>query len=361
MTRIVQCLSHAIEAHDQLKLYTELGYEAVDIGGYINPHAPHDPKRPPLPEAPYFPELQRAVDDLGTEDNLGAAQAWVPDAFLDWLGDDGVLIYHHYLERLVNQWHRIADWAKGAPGRRVIWRTVGQSVTHNEQMMAPLRKDGLEIVRYSPKERNIPGYAGEDALIRFWKDPDEWQGWTGEAKVVINITQHLRQREPYTNYRFWHEATEGLPAKALGPGSEVIGGSGELTFDQMKAALKTARAYLYTGTQPASYTLGLIEAMMTGIPVVSIGPSWMRVFPYGPLMFEGHEIVDQIESGRIDPHEWEDYPGQTFEDPTQARKVIARLLTEPDLAADISQSQRAQALDLFGKDKIAAQWREYLG
>ena len=28
-------------------------------------------------------------------------------------------------------------------------------------MMAPLRDDGLQIVRYSPKERNIPGYAGE--------------------------------------------------------------------------------------------------------------------------------------------------------------------------------------------------------
>ena len=28
-----------------------------------------------------------------------------------------------------------------------------------------------------------------------------------------------------------------------------------------------------TGTRPASYTLGLIEAMMTGIPVVSMPPS----------------------------------------------------------------------------------------
>jgi hypothetical protein len=31
--------------------------------------------------------------------------------------------------------------------------------------------EGLEIVRYSPMERNIPGYIGEDALIRFYKDP----------------------------------------------------------------------------------------------------------------------------------------------------------------------------------------------
>jgi hypothetical protein len=59
----------------------------------------------------------------------------------------------------------------------------------------------------------------------------------------------------------------------------------------MRATLRRARAYLYTGTQPASYTLGLIEAMMTGVPVVSIGPSWMRVFPYGHELFEGHELA----------------------------------------------------------------------
>ena len=346
MTRIVQCLSHSIESYDQLRLYTELGYEAVDIGGYINPAAPHDPKRPPL-DAPYFPEIQAAVDALGTDDNLGAAQAHIPDAVLDWLGDDGVLIYHHYLERLVGQWDRIADWASGAPGRRVVWRTVGQSVEHNERMMAPLRAEGLEIVRYSPKERNIPGYAGEDALIRFYKDPDEWGGWDGRDEYVINFTQHLRQREPYTNWGFWDQATQGLQRMPLGPGSEVIGGAGELSFEDMKTALQRARVYLYTGTQPASYTLGLIEAMMTGIPVVSIGPAWMRIFPYGPLLFEGHELVSKAP-------QWSD-------DPSVARDILMALLADRDWAESVSALARERAIELFGMARIAAQWKAFLG
>jgi hypothetical protein len=56
----------------------------------------------------------------------------------------------------------------------------------------------------------------------------------------------------------------------------------------MRDYLRRIRAYLYTGTQPASYTLGLIEAMMTGVPVVSIGPdhmTWQRD------LFEGHELA----------------------------------------------------------------------
>ena len=158
----------------------------------------------------------------------------------------------------------------------MIWRTVGQSAEGNEAAAQPFRADGMEIVRYSPCEVNIPNYAGSDALIRFYKDPAEWHGWTGIWPGVINITQHLRQRDPYTNWGFWEAATGDANRMALGPGSEVIGGPGELSFEAMQGWLRKSRAYLYTGTQPASYTLGLIEAMMTGIPVVSIGPSHMN-------------------------------------------------------------------------------------
>lgn len=342
MTRIVQCLSHSIESYDQLRLYTELGHEAVDIGGYIDPRSPHDPKRPALPDAPFVPEIKSAVDGLGTDDNLGAAQSHLPDAVLDWLGDDGVIIYHHYLERLVGQWPRIRDWMNGSSGRRVIWRTVGQSVENNERMMAPLRRDGLERVAYSPKEANIPFYTGHDALIRFYKDPDEWNGWTGEDPTVINITQHLAQREPYTNYRFWERTTRGLPAKALGPGSEVIGGPGELSPDEMLGWLRKARAYLYTGTQPASYTLGLIEAMMVGIPVVSIGPKWMNIFPYGADLFEGHELAAHHE-----------------DDPVRARKMLQDHLDNPRTDTDCYRHQQAQ-VQQFRMDRVGAQWQAFL-
>jgi len=341
--RIVLCLSHSIEEYDQLKLLSELGHDVFSIGGYINPGAPHDDKRPALPEVKYFPELQAAVDGLGTPDNLGAAQEGIPDAILDWAD---TIIYHHYLDRLYGQWPRIKDWLDGDSGRRVIWRSVGQSVEGNERTAVPFRAQGLERVAYSAKEQNIPGYAGHDALIRFYKDPEEWKGWTGEQPFVINFTQHLRQRDPYTNWGFWEAATKGLERLPMGPGSEIIGGTGALTSELMMSQLRRNRVYLYTGTQPASYTLGLIEAMMTGIPVVSIGPSWMNVFPYGPDLFEGHEIT---------------WPGETFDDPYVAKRRLTTLLEDRKTADVLGRAQRQRAIDLFGKDKIAAEWAAYLG
>ena len=330
-------MAHSIEEYDQVRLLSGLGYDVFSLGGYIDPAHPHDPKRPALPDAPRHPELQAVVDALGTDDNITAAKDRLPDDLIDWAD---AIVCHHYEHRwLWPQWDRIRH-------KRVVWRTVGQSVEHNERLAEPYRADGLQIVRYSPKERNIPGYAGEDALIRFYKDPAEYGGWTGDEPVVINVTQHLRQRDPYTNWRFWDEATAGLPRLALGPGSEVIGGPGELTYDEMKGWLRRARCYLYTGTQPASYTLGLIEAMMTGIPVISIGPKHMDIFPYGPDLFEGHAIATiPIRPNRL----------------RTIRETLLWLLDDPDFALDVSHHQRSKAIRLFGRDAIGAQWRAFLG
>lgn len=339
--RVLLCLSHSIEEYDQLKLLHGLGYEVASIGGYIDPAHPHDPKRPAL-DIPCYSEVKDAVDGLGTDDNLGAAQQRVPEGVLEWLGEDGVVIYHHYLDRLFGQWDHLRDWRGG--GGRLVWRTVGQSTMENEQRAQAFVKDGLEIVRYSPKEKNIPGYAGEDALIRFYKDETEWSGWTGEHEVVINITQHLAQRDPWTNYGFWQEATQGLEALPLGPGSEAIGGLGEMPLDTMAGALRSARCYLYTGTQPASYTLGLLEALMTGIPVVSIGPSHMRIFPYGHLLFEGLDIA-----------------ALGSNDPQECNNLLSGLLTDKDVAAQVSQHQRHRAMLTFGREAVGSAWVEFLG
>jgi glycosyltransferase involved in cell wall biosynthesis len=341
--KIVQILSHSIEEFDMLKLHTHNGHQVFSLGGYIDPRAPHDPKRPALPEAD-FPEraaLQVEVDALDTPDNIGTAAAWIPDLVMEWAD---VIICHHYLERIYGQWDHLADFRRR--GGRVVWRTVGQSVESNERAGAHYSALGLEIVRYSPKEEAIPGYAGADALIRFYKDPAEWDGWHGGKgePFVGNITQDLLGRHPWTNAQFYIEATQGLQANPAGPGSERLpGGIGELSYEEMQDYLRAARCYVYTGTQPASYTLGLLEALMTGVPVVSIGPSWMRIFPHGSELFEGHEFAFAHS-----------------DDPETVRTTLSTFLREPELAARCSQHQRHRAIQTFGLEPVAAAWQAFL-
>src|SRR5574343_274712 len=232
---VLLILSHSIEEHDQVQLLSSLGYDVFSLGGYIDPAHPHDPKRPPVPGAPRHPGLQAVVDALDEPDNIGAAARHIPTDILEWLGNDGIIIAHHYLEeRIYPQWPRLYDWMRGAPGRRIVRRTVGQSVSGNEWTCRDFRADGLEIVRYSPHERAIPHFAGEDALIRFWADDVAYSGWHGSDRVVGNVTQHLVRRHPFTNAEFAARATRGLPTLFAGPGSEEgFDGVGELGWDAM--------------------------------------------------------------------------------------------------------------------------------
>jgi glycosyltransferase involved in cell wall biosynthesis len=342
---IVLAHLHEIEEFDQVSLLSGLGYDVFSIGAYEDPHH-HEGLRPALPQAPDHPELRAAcqrqrekMNDAWGEPGVlfDWAKVNLPDEVIDWMD---VFIVHEAEHTFIpHQWDRIKH-------KRVVWRSVGQTVEHNENVMRPYRAEGLQRVAYSPREANIPGYTGHDALIRFYADPDVWTGWTGTERVVINITQHLYQRDPYTNWLAWDSAKRAVPSVpflALGPGSEEIGGPGALSYDDMRRWLRRARAYFYTGTQPAPYTLGLVEAMMTGIPTFSIDGCFMRVFPYGHELFEADQLVTR--------HPGNEAYGSFF----------PMLMEDNGVAEAISAETRARAIELFGKETIGAQWRAFLG
>lgn len=339
---ILLLTAHSIAEYDDLRMLTDLGADVFSIGAYTDPGHPGDQMRPPLPTVPFHPDLARmcdvqrqAHDTRDADWAIDWAKADIHPGIVDWAD---VIICHHYLDRwIVPQWPKLRH-------KRVIWRTCGQSDPQLEAEMGRLRQDGLEIVRYSPKEATIPGYAGKDALIRFGKYPADWGPWTGDGEWVGNITQNMAGRGDHVGLGFWLAATEGLPARPAGPGSEQLpGGIGALSYDEMREYLRRCRAYLYTGTSPAPYTLGLIEAMLTGVPVVSIGPeAWC-----GPSeLFEGLAIV---------------YADRAFNDPASAREYLGWMLDDRSLAAEQGAGLRQRALDLFSIDTVGPQWAEYLG
>jgi hypothetical protein len=331
--------SHSIAEHDDLDMFTRMGVPTFSIGAYTNPQRPGDDKRPALSNAPYFAEFEALCHEQRTKHGDEPT-----DFVIDWAKGDlhpdivewaDVIIVHHFPEAWIGgNWPNIAD-------KRVVWRTCGQSDPRLERSMYRYRREGLEIVRYSPRERTVfsrtDAFAGEDAMIRFGKDPTEWAGWRGDVEVVGNITQHMAQRGDACGFWYWAEATKNLPVRPAGPGSDAIGGIGILGFEAMREYLRSIRTYLYTGTRPASYTLGLIEAMMTGVPVVSIG--------------RGAFGCD----GLLEPF------GINHDDPAVARADLDFLLRDEQAALDMSVATRERAIELFALDRVMRDWREFLG
>src|SRR5688500_978770 len=227
---ILLLASHGIAEYDDVRMFSRLGYDVFCPGGYSDPTKPGETLRPAIPEAPAHPEL-RALCDAKRAEYAGVdagryidwAKADLHPDLVDWA--DVIIVHHFVREWIGEQWPRIRH-------KRVIWRTCGQSDPDLERHMAQFR--GLQIVRYSPAERryfgSIGAFAGEDALIRFGKFPEDYGPWEPDATPYIaNVTQRMRERGNATGLDFYLEATEGLPARPAGPGSESLpGGIGAL-------------------------------------------------------------------------------------------------------------------------------------
>lgn len=321
---------HAILEYDEVKLFNELGLDWFSLGSYINPEAPVDPIRPFISHRVNTNWLAQAP--LREE---------MPQSFINQFD---IIVIMHVPEWIEKNWDRMKH-------KRVIWRTIGQSTSSVEQRMSVFRNEGLQVLRYSPREVNIPNFIGGDGMIRFYKESEEFDLYNGVSDEVITFAQNMIHRGEYCHFNLFQQITEGLNAKVYGPKNEEAGNlnGGFLSYKEMQQKMRDSRVYIYTGTQPASYTLNFIEAWMTGIPVVAIGPKlWNSLNIAGDV----YEIGDLIENG---------INGFVSDDIEFLKHITKRLVDDPQLAKQIGMEGRKKAIALFGKDVIKSEWGKFLG
>lgn len=328
--RILYLSCHAILEYDELRIFEELKIDYFSIGSYVIPTNPADKIRPALT---YRPPANMYDHNIPPAEKL-------PRAFVDQFD---TIIVMHVPEFIINNWDVIKD-------KRVIWRTIGQSTAKHERRLAKYRNEGLEVVRYSPREINIPDNIGTDAIIRFYKDPNEFNGWNGGGTEVMTLAQNLQHRGEFLNHKALTKVMHGFNSSVYGKSNEDLGAmnGGYLTYDQMKQKMRDARVYVYSGTQPASYTLSFIEAMMTGTPMVCLGSGYCNSLNIAGDLYE---IPDIIENG---------YNGYVSDDIQYLRQMIKLLTENKHHANDISRMGRKKAIELFDRVKITEQWRHYL-
>ncbi len=338
--RILYLSCHSVLEYDEILLLDELGYYVFSPGAYVEPANPGgDSLRPGLSYLQYDPEDLRLWREISGDDDNQRKEN-ITASFVKRF--DAVIVMH--MPSWIN-----CNW-RNLSVRPVIWRTIGQSISSIEKSLAEQRKNGMLIVRYSPREQTIPDFIGGDATIRFYKDPKEFQGWRHGLFKVLTINQLLKQRCQACNYNLWERVTGTFDRTLIGLGNDgIVGWQGKATYEDVKEAMRNHSAYFYIGTHPASYTLNFIEAWMTGIPVVAIGPQYGNT-DYLP----GHnlyEIPDLIQSG---------VNGYISDDVSELQAYLFSLLCDRELAEKISAAGRAAAIQHFGKDTIKAQWEQFL-
>lgn len=324
---------HSILEYTELQLFAEMGIDVFSCGAYIDPAGHPSLPRPGIVGMKPHPEFEKIAYE-NPKTNL-------PKEFLD---NFNVIMVMHTPEWITENWDKMKD-------KKVIWRSIGQSTVNVENMIRRMKYEGMKIVRYSPMEDNIPANVGSDALIRFYEDENDLKDWNGNTKRVINLTQSLKARLHNCHYNEIMQVLAGFPALVYGTGNDDLGplNGGSLPYELIKGALRDNRVFLYGGTWPAPYTLAFIEALMTGIPVVSIGSKLASEIATVPPQerFDFFEIPQIIQNGKN---------GFVSDDINELRDDITKLLENQDLARKIGEEGRKTAIRLFGKEKIKEEW-----
>lgn len=349
--KILYMSVHSVLEYDELRLFTELDTEAnaglnlevFSLGAYTNPTQSGDYMRSVIPKGRHYPKLHGLAMQCD-KDNLH------PE-LVSWA--DVIMMMHNYaipgskttIPWIVNNWQKFKDMKK-----RVVFRSIGQCVPQMEKELRKYREQGVQIVRYSPMEDRIPDYAGHDAIIRFYKDDQEFKGWTGEKKFLITVAQSFKKRGEHLGYHVFEKVAEGFPAKVYGTENEDLGemNGGSPSYVNLKGELRQNRVFFYYGTQPAPYTLSLIEAMMTGIPVVAAGP---RLRDTGIYRWPQYEIPEIITNG---------VNGYVSDSIDELRGYVHMLLEDEGKARAIGEAGRNTALKLFNRKDIMKQWADFL-
>ena len=160
-------------------------------------------------------------------------------------------------------------------------------------------------------------------------DPEVYPPATGEGGYVLSIIHSYKDRG--WHYNAWQEATAGLPVRHvdhLDPSQESY------AYDQLQQILRGASVYLHDGEQ--EYTITLIEAMMSGLPLVSFRiPGIERYVEHGVNGFVGATAAE-------------------------IREHLQTLLADRDLARRMGDASRAKALREFHEERWRRQWLEII-
>ncbi|CAG4912728.1 unnamed protein product, partial [Acidocella sp. C78] len=323
---------HHILEDDEVRMFKSLGHSVCVLGvnndrGAVQNFRPHIEFN--LEELDFYKKFR----EMGCEFNFFTRYAKLKKSFIDLFD---VVIVMDDVDFIINNWELFSNI-------QVIWRTIGQKLDYSEIKIRKYRENGLKIIRYSEIEKKVPYYCGEDAIIRFGKDPLLYSNWNGKNGFILSFSNNYKQRYPL-DASDYISITDGFPNILGGIDNDGFPCSiGYLDPKDQIEFYRGAAVYLYASGLNIPYTLNFIEAWMMGVPLVVYAPP-ERCGPY----FEIEKFIKHGSNGFI---------CRTI---GESRDVLYSLLNDQNLSNKISKSGRSDAINRFSINTISKQWDIFL-
>ena len=259
------------------------------------------------------------------------------DAHLDYGPDDYARLLdseafgwpaHYDIAWLMFNW----QWKLFAkrPGK-VLYRVCKNAELESHEWDALLARPETRVVSFYPntvawlkehKKVDVP-------YVPLGLDPDSYGPWSGETKSVLSIIHSYRDRG--WHYRQYQEAMKDVPHLHVDHLDEQ---QEKFDYEGIQKLYRAHRVYLHDGEQ--EYTITLIEALMTGMPIVSFRiPGIERYVQHGINGFVG-------------------------DDATSIREYCRQLLSDDDLATRMGEASGSMALSDYGEARWKADWQKLM-
>ena len=196
-----------------------------------------------------------------------------------------------------------------------------------------LLKD-VNKVFISEKKRKDWGLTGE--LILPGLDVSEYGGYRGERETVLQVGNLLQERDLMMGYSISQKIVGNHPLTTLGINPNITGSRMSEGFQDLLDNFRDSRVFINTTVDAYEdgYNLSMLEAMATGMPVVS---SWNKSSP----------IVDG-ENGYVS------------KDPNYLNQCIDDLLKNPEEARRIGEQGRKTVQDKFPLNRFLQSWQKVI-
>jgi len=306
---------HAILEYDEVRLLSELGHDVFCPGNRDSQ------------ERPLIPGRDGSCRWLPPRELAAALRHGPAHVRAELFERADAIICMHRWRWLQPRWRHLRR-------KPVFLRLIGQHDRGLGQAVRRLTDEGLRIIPYWPTDIELNGLTPDQVtgVVRFYKDEAEFSGWTGERRMLLTVCNDIMRADGQACHAAaWRCATIGLPRLLVGRGNRRFGDfTARVPYWLLKELYRQCLVYFYVGTEPASYTLNLIEAMMTGMPIVAYDTGIARELAGFVSADAGelYEVLAGILANRIDPE-------------TLRRRELA--------------------VRLFGRDQAAEAWGRVLG
>ena len=194
--------------------------------------------------------------------------------------------------------------------------------------------DGVHKVFISEKKRRDWGLDGDVILPGL--DVSEYGGYSGDREVVLQVGNMLQERDLMMGYSLSKKIVRDHPLTILGMNPNIPGSHLSRGFQDLLEHFRSSRVFVNTTVEEFEdgYNLSMLEAMATGMPVVS---SWNRSSP--------------IEDGKN---------GYVSKDPEYLNRRIDSLLRNPEEARRLGGKARETVQEKFPLQRFLQSWRKVI-